>query len=161
MILSYKQIKINVEFFSEFIPKNKSILFLHGFTGSAYDWQEFKQKISPGFNTIALDLIGHGKSSSPADIKFYKSDEIVKQLLFVTDYLKIEKAILCGYSMGGRAALRFATTHPGASGRTNGNRSIAPASCGWNQQRVCDPAGECVYHSARKSDQHLCYHAPM
>jgi 2-succinyl-6-hydroxy-2,4-cyclohexadiene-1-carboxylate synthase len=112
MILSYKQIKINVEFFSDFKPENKSILFLHGFTGSAYDWQEIKQKISPVFNTIALDLIGHGKSSSPADIKFYKSDEIVNQLLFITDYLKIEKAILCGYSMGGRAALSFATTHP-------------------------------------------------
>jgi 2-succinyl-6-hydroxy-2,4-cyclohexadiene-1-carboxylate synthase len=113
MILDYKNIKINLEFFSDFKPENKSILFLHGFTGSSSDLQEIKQKIIPRFNTIALDLIGHGKSSSPADAKFYKNDEIVKQLLFVTDYLKIERVILCGYSMGGRAALSFATTHPG------------------------------------------------
>jgi len=113
MILDYKNIKLNLEFFSDFKPKNKSILFLHGFTGSSSDWQEIIQKINPRFNTIALDLIGHGKSSSPADIKFYKSNEIINQLLFVTEYLKIEKVILCGYSMGGRAALCFAITHPG------------------------------------------------
>ncbi len=112
MILDYNNIKLNVEFFSDFKPENKSILFLHGFTGSSYYWQESKQKISPRFNTIALDLIGHGRSSSPADIKFYKSDEIVKQVLFVIDHLKIERVILCGYSMGGRVALSFATAHP-------------------------------------------------
>jgi len=112
MILSYKNIRLNVELFSDFNPKKKSILFLHGFTGSAKDWKEVAPKVNPLFNTIALDLIGHGKSSSPVDIKFYKSDEIVKQILFVTDHLKIEKVILFGYSMGGRVALSFAATHP-------------------------------------------------
>jgi 2-succinyl-6-hydroxy-2,4-cyclohexadiene-1-carboxylate synthase len=112
MILSYKYIKLNVEFFSEFNPKSKSILFLHGFTGSANDWKEAGQKIISSFNVIALDLVGHGKSSSPTDVNLYKSNELINQILFVIDYLKIEKIILCGYSMGGRVALSFASAHP-------------------------------------------------
>jgi 2-succinyl-6-hydroxy-2,4-cyclohexadiene-1-carboxylate synthase len=112
MILSYNQINLNVELFSDFSPENHSIFFLHGFTGSTNDWYEIVQKINPALNLIALDIIGHGKSSSPADIKFYKSDEIVKQILLVADHFKIEKVILCGYSMGGRAALSFAIAHP-------------------------------------------------
>ena len=59
-----------------------------------------------------MDLIGHGKSGSPTAIKFYKSDEIVKQILFVIEYLKINDVILCGYSMGGRAAISFASAYP-------------------------------------------------
>jgi 2-succinyl-6-hydroxy-2,4-cyclohexadiene-1-carboxylate synthase len=112
MILSYNKIKLNVELFSDFSSENKSILFLHGFTGSANDWHEVLPKINPASNVIALDIIGHGKSSSPLDIKFYQSDEIIKQILLVTDHLKIKKVIICGYSMGGRAALSFASAHP-------------------------------------------------
>ncbi|MBT8379465.1 MAG: 2-succinyl-6-hydroxy-2,4-cyclohexadiene-1-carboxylate synthase [Ignavibacteria bacterium] len=112
MLLSYYDIKLNVEFFSEFNPKNKSILFLHGFTGCANDWKEVAEKIGPEFNKIALDLIGHGKSDSPGVVKFYKSDESNEQILFILNHFEIDKLILCGYSMGGRTALRFASTHP-------------------------------------------------
>jgi 2-succinyl-6-hydroxy-2,4-cyclohexadiene-1-carboxylate synthase len=111
MILPYNKISINVELLSDFSPKKKSILFLHGFTGSANDWKETAEKIDPAFNKIAMDMIGHGKSSSPADIKLYRSGELVKQILFVLDYFSIEQSILCGYSMGGRAALNFAASY--------------------------------------------------
>jgi len=112
MIYTYKNIQLNIEFFSEFQSEKKSILFLHGFTGSANDWKEAAQKINTRFNTFALDLPGHGKSSSPENVNFYKSDELVKQVYYVLNQLKIEKVILCGYSMGGRAALNFASVHP-------------------------------------------------
>lgn len=112
MILPYRNIKLNVEFYSDLHPENYSILFLHGFTGSANEWREISEKINPAFNKIALDLIGHGKSSSPPAARFYKIDEIVKQLLFVVEYLKIKDLILCGYSLGGRAAISFASAYP-------------------------------------------------
>jgi 2-succinyl-6-hydroxy-2,4-cyclohexadiene-1-carboxylate synthase len=46
------------------------------------------------------------------DVKFYRTDEIIKHMLFIIDYFEIEKVILAGYSMGGRAALSFASAHP-------------------------------------------------
>jgi 2-succinyl-6-hydroxy-2,4-cyclohexadiene-1-carboxylate synthase len=112
MIYTYKNLQLNIELFSEFKSEKKSILFLHGFTGSAKDWKDVAQKINPAFNKIALDSIGHGKSESPVNIKLYKSDELVKQIFFVLDHLKIERVIICGYSMGGRTALNFAAAHP-------------------------------------------------
>lgn len=113
MILPYKNIKLSLEFYSEFNPEKKSILFLHGFTGSANEWKDAAQKTDPAYNKIALDLIGHGKSSSPPETGYYKTEELVNQINFAIEYLKIDKIILCGYSMGGRAALVFAAAHPG------------------------------------------------
>ncbi len=112
MIVSYKNFNINVELCSDFNSDKNSILFLHGFTGSANDWKDIALKLNPEFNRITMDLLGHGKSTSPDDLKYYKSDELAMQILTVIEHLKIESVIICGYSMGGRAALSFASVYP-------------------------------------------------
>jgi 2-succinyl-6-hydroxy-2,4-cyclohexadiene-1-carboxylate synthase len=61
---------------------------------------------------IAIDLPGHGESSSPADPHRYSLDRFADDLARVLDDLDIEQATMLGYSMGGRAALRFAMQHP-------------------------------------------------
>ncbi len=112
MIISFKNLQLNLEHFSEFNPQKKSILFLHGFTGKAADWKDSANNIDNKFNKIALDLIGHGKSSSPAEIDYYKIESIIEQVEHIITHLGLKKIILCGYSMGGRAALRFALAKP-------------------------------------------------
>jgi 2-succinyl-6-hydroxy-2,4-cyclohexadiene-1-carboxylate synthase len=64
------------------------------------------------FTVIAIDLPGHGKSSAPPDPKRYSLDRFADDLRQVLDTLEVEQACLLGYSMGGRAALRFAIAHP-------------------------------------------------
>jgi 2-succinyl-6-hydroxy-2,4-cyclohexadiene-1-carboxylate synthase len=112
MILQYKNIQLNFEYFSDFDTGKNTILFLHGFTGSANDWKDVSNKLDNRFNKIALDLIGHGKSSSPADIKLYMIDSIIEQIEQIINHLRLTDIILCGYSMGGRAALNFALEKP-------------------------------------------------
>jgi 2-succinyl-6-hydroxy-2,4-cyclohexadiene-1-carboxylate synthase len=108
MIIQYESVKLNVEQFSEFEASKKTILFLHGFTGSANDWKDVVQKIDKRFNKIALDLIGHGKSSAPSSVNYYSAESIINQIGQVLNTLQLKEIILCGYSMGGRAALNFA-----------------------------------------------------
>jgi 2-succinyl-6-hydroxy-2,4-cyclohexadiene-1-carboxylate synthase len=108
MIIQYDSIKLNVEHLSEFEPSKKTILFLHGFTGSSNDWKDITVKIDKRFNRTALDLIGHGKSSAPASVNYYTPDSIVAQIEHVIKHLRLKEVILCGYSMGGRAALSYA-----------------------------------------------------
>jgi len=112
MTIQYENIKLNFEHLSEFDPSKKTILLLHGFTGSANDWLNVFQKIDKRFNKIALDLIGHGKSSSPSSVNYYMLDSLVNQIEYVITHLRLKETILCGYSMGGRVALNFALTKP-------------------------------------------------
>jgi 2-succinyl-6-hydroxy-2,4-cyclohexadiene-1-carboxylate synthase len=112
MIIQYESVKLNLEQFSEFEASKKTILFLHGFTGSANDWKDVVQKIDKRFNKIALDLIGHGKSSAPSSVNYYSAESIVNQIEQVINSFRLTEIILCGYSMGGRAALNFALAKP-------------------------------------------------
>lgn len=105
----------NFELFADttnFNPDKQTIVFLHGFTGSSEDWSEIIPQIDSNFSSITVDLIGHGKSDSPADTALYEIDSIIQQLKSIIEKLALNKIILCGYSMGGRVALSFANKFP-------------------------------------------------
>jgi len=112
MIIQYESIKLNLEHLTEFDASKKTILFLHGFTGSANDWNDIAQKIDKRFNKIALDLIGHGKSTSPSSVNYYVVESLVNQIELVINHLRLKEIVLCGYSMGARIALNFALAKP-------------------------------------------------
>jgi 2-succinyl-6-hydroxy-2,4-cyclohexadiene-1-carboxylate synthase len=112
MIIKYENVELNLEHLTEFNQSKKSILFLHGFTGSSGDWKDVVQKIDKRFNKLGLDLIGHGKSSSPNSINYYVKESLVNQIEQVLNSLRLKEVILCGYSMGGRVALNFAIAKP-------------------------------------------------
>jgi 2-succinyl-6-hydroxy-2,4-cyclohexadiene-1-carboxylate synthase len=88
------------------------LLLLHGFTGSLSTWDYFRSQLDSSFRVIAVDLPGHGQSSIPADPARYSLDRLSTDLAKVLDDFEIERAAVFGYSMGGRAALRFALNEP-------------------------------------------------
>lgn len=112
MIIEYENIKLNVEHLTEFDYSKKTILFLHGFTGSSNDWREIVQKINKRFNKIGLDFVGHGKSSSPSSENYYHVESLINQIAQVINHIKLKDLLLCGYSMGGRAAIHFTAASP-------------------------------------------------
>ncbi len=97
---------------SHFQPGKPTILFIHGFTGSSKDWDQIISKIDKDFSCFAIDLIGHGKSSSPKDINHYEIDSMTEQIKSILGKLKLGKVIIAGYSMGGRVSLNFAARFP-------------------------------------------------
>jgi 2-succinyl-6-hydroxy-2,4-cyclohexadiene-1-carboxylate synthase len=92
--------------------QGQPILFIHGFTGSTETWTNFRSILDSRFNVIAVDLPGHGKSSSPDNPARYSLHRFADDLAVVLDGIGVERSIVFGYSMGGRAALRFAISHP-------------------------------------------------
>lgn len=112
MLIRFKEIDINVEVYNYTQNSPDRVFFLHGFTGSSKDWDEIIPSINSSFHSISVDLTGHGKTSSPNDITYYSPQGITEQLLKVVDHFSNDKVILCGYSMGGRAALNFAVKYP-------------------------------------------------
>jgi 2-succinyl-6-hydroxy-2,4-cyclohexadiene-1-carboxylate synthase len=88
------------------------IVLLHGFTGSTETWTPLRLRLESAYRVIAIDQPGHGRSSSPADPGRYRLDRFASDLSLVFDSMQIERAVIVGYSMGGRAALRFTSDHP-------------------------------------------------
>lgn len=111
MIISFDNFSLflNTDYF---FPGKPTIVFIHGFTGSSSDWLEILPKIDNHFSTIAIDLIGHGKSSSPHNSELYEINSLNKQIKKIIEVFQLDKVIVVGYSMGGRVALNFANEYP-------------------------------------------------
>jgi len=88
-----------------------ALLLLHGFTGSGTTWAPHSE-VWHEFTTIAVDLLGHGRSDCPADPDRYCVEHCVADLLTLLDHLDIQRAAVLGYSMGGRVALNLALHAP-------------------------------------------------
>lgn len=91
--------------------KHPAVVFLHGFMGSAADWQEMAAVLENRFYCVAVDLPGHGASLGlPTAI--YTMEGASKSLFGLLADLGVRRQTLAGYSMGGRLALYFALRHP-------------------------------------------------
>jgi 2-succinyl-6-hydroxy-2,4-cyclohexadiene-1-carboxylate synthase len=88
-----------------------TVLFLHGFMGSAADWRDVTTVLGDRVRCLAADLPGHGASLGLPPEE-YTVDGAARALLDLLDELGIERSIVVGYSMGGRLALYFALRHP-------------------------------------------------
>lgn len=100
------------EYFYETSGTGETLLLLHGFTGSAQNWAAHLPVFSPFFRVVVVDILGHGRSSSPASPDAYKIENVASDLLCLLDELAVSQAHLLGYSMGGRLALYLAVFHP-------------------------------------------------
>ncbi|HEV7216068.1 MAG TPA: 2-succinyl-6-hydroxy-2,4-cyclohexadiene-1-carboxylate synthase, partial [Chloroflexota bacterium] len=101
-------IAINVEHWGAGVP----LVALHGFTGSAATWRRCLGDAGTATAPYAVDLVGHGRTDSPADLEHYSMPAVVADLVALLDRLTLPRVALLGYSMGGRVALQFAVAHP-------------------------------------------------
>jgi pimeloyl-ACP methyl ester carboxylesterase len=105
------------------------VVLLHGLGFSAnLQWREGGQRdtLLKHYRVIALDNRGHARSDKPHDPKQY-GNEMSEDLARLLDHLKIEKAHIVGYSLGGFITLKFVATHP--------ERVLSATMCaaGWQQ----------------------------
>jgi 2-succinyl-6-hydroxy-2,4-cyclohexadiene-1-carboxylate synthase len=90
----------------------RPLVLLHGFTGSTASWRPLIPALTEVFETIAIDLLGHGGTDAPNDPARYRAEQVVRDLDALMEQLEIGEAVWLGYSMGARATLQFATECP-------------------------------------------------
>jgi len=73
-------------------------------------WKEQISALKSACRVVAFDLRGQGKSGA-GDGQF-TLEALVEDLIAILDQLSIDRAILCGLSMGGYIALRATERHP-------------------------------------------------
>ncbi len=94
----------------DFDPARKTIVFIHGAANDHRVWLDLADAITKiGFNALAVDLPGHGKTF--ADAKATISD-YADWLINLLDNGAIETAALIGHSMGSLIALDCTRRHP-------------------------------------------------
>lgn len=90
------------------------VVLLHGLYSSAklnWDAPGITAMLAKDYQVISLDLRGHGGSDKPLDDKAYGT-EMVEDVVRLLDHLKIKKAHIVGYSMGGMIAAKLLVMHP-------------------------------------------------
>lgn len=90
--------------------KGDAIVLTHGNSLFHGQWQAQVEEFSKTHRVIVWDVRGHGKTglpSGPLDPESFSRD-----LIGLLDGLKIEKAVLCGLSMGGHISLQTAVRYP-------------------------------------------------
>ena len=90
------------------------VLLIHGLHSSAeINWQlpGVIRDLAADHQVIAVDLPGHGRSEKPEEEEAYGL-QVLADVLLLLDHLKIKRAHLVGYSLGGMVALKFASQHP-------------------------------------------------
>jgi len=94
--------------------EGEPVILIHGFAASAYaNWvmPGVFGKLSKHYQVIAIDNRGHGTSGKPHEVDKY-GREMVEDVVRLLDHLKIQKAHIIGYSMGGFITGALVATHP-------------------------------------------------
>lgn len=87
------------------------VVLLHGaFMAISGDWADWVNELAKTRKVIAIEMQGHGRTADiKRDITYENLSDDVAGLL---DYLKIERADIVGYSLGGGVAMQTAIRHP-------------------------------------------------
>src|SRR5947209_2870055 len=88
------------------------LLLSHGFSASADMWRTNVPALAERRRVVAWDLRGHARSDAPADPALYSHALSVDDMAAVLDAAGVERAALCGMSLGGYLSLSFRLAHP-------------------------------------------------
>lgn len=92
-------------------PRARPVILIHGLFSNAWtNWIRYGhagQVAEAGFRVIMPDLRGHGRSGAPHDPAAYPPDVLADDGEALLAHLGFADFDLCGYSLGGRTALRM------------------------------------------------------
>jgi 3-oxoadipate enol-lactonase len=101
---------ITLNYSEQGLPQGIPLVFIHGFPLSHEMWKPQLPALPDSVRAIMYDVRGHG-ASDVSDGQF-SIELFVDDLIALLDHLSIEKAVLCGLSMGGYIALRAIERFP-------------------------------------------------
>jgi pimeloyl-ACP methyl ester carboxylesterase len=94
--------------------KGPDVILVHGLYSSAgINWMMpgTFNLLAQHYHVVALDLRGHGLSDKPTDDASY-GQPMVEDIAHLMDHLKIPRAHIAGYSLGGIIVMKFMVDHP-------------------------------------------------
>jgi len=85
-----------------------TVIFLHGLSSNHTTWLKIMKELQDNqYNSLALDIRGHGLSDKSKKKSFYKIAVLSEDLKKIIKKEKINKFIMVGYSFGGSIAIDY------------------------------------------------------
>src|SRR5215211_2713446 len=99
-----------LKMYYEIHGSGEPVVLLHGaFMAISGDWNDWISELSKTRKVIAVEMQGHGRTADiKRDITYENLSDDVAGLL---DYLKVPRADIIGYSLGGGVAIQCAIRH--------------------------------------------------
>lgn len=88
-----------------------AVVFVHGMILSTTMWERQTAALGDEFTVVAYDVRGHGRTGGSA-VSPYSIELFADDLNALLEALDIDRAVVCGLSMGGAVAQAFAAAHP-------------------------------------------------
>ena len=105
----------NISIAYEIYGDGEPLILIHGYSYNKSAWITQIDDLSKHFKIIAVDVRGSGESSHPEES--FTLESLVEDLKGLMDFLKIEKAHLAGWSMGGMIIQHFVLKYPERAGK--------------------------------------------
>ena len=102
--------------FAEYGRGERALVLVHGLLMNRHMYDNLAPEMaSRGYRVITVDLLGHGASDQPADMRAYSMSAFSDQLAALCDHLELDRPVVGGTSLGANVALEMATRHPCAA----------------------------------------------
>lgn len=89
--------------------QGEPVILLHGLFGSLRNLSQVSKALADHYSVYLLDMRNHGSSPHSIEMDFAAMAQDVIEFM---DRQKMPRAHLLGHSMGGKAAMQLALTHP-------------------------------------------------
>ena len=100
-----------IHFRDEGNKKNPTIILLHGFNGSLFNFDRLAPLLVEDYRLVSLDLPGFGLTGAIPSSD-YSTENFMDTVTALTKHLGIESFSIAGNSMGGGVAWRYALNNP-------------------------------------------------
>lgn len=108
--LSYQGHRIG---YDEYGEGERPIVLIHGLLMNRRMFERLGPALAErGNRVICVDLLGHGRSDQPDDLRLYSMPLFAEQVIALLDHLELERAVVGGASLGANVALELAVRHP-------------------------------------------------
>jgi pimeloyl-ACP methyl ester carboxylesterase len=121
-----------------------TIVLLHGWPQTWFEWHEVMPQLAQRFRVIALDLPGLGESGDPDQ---YDAWTVARHLRSLLAHLQVTPVHLVGHDMGGIVAYAFARQFPGDLRTLSIVDTPIPGLSGWQELRTQTPRWHWLFHS--------------
>ncbi len=92
---------------------DRTLVLIHGLLMNRHMFDRLGPALAKrGNRVIAVDLLGHGRSDRPEDLRLYSMPLFSRQVEALLDHLGAETAVVGGTSLGANVSLEFATRYP-------------------------------------------------
>jgi pimeloyl-ACP methyl ester carboxylesterase len=94
----------------------RTLVLIHGLLMNRHMYDNLApEMVSRGHRVITVDLLGHGTSDKPTDMRAYSMSAFADQVAALIDHLELDQPVVGGTSLGANVSLEMATRHPRAT----------------------------------------------